>query len=160
MKSKQLLYYTLLFLLVGIKIVNAQTNSMRLMETIKSDTYSHISSTYFNGNTLVFGKLDGSVEFWDYYKNGKSQTYKKHTGEITAVTLNNNGTYIAGASKDNTIKIWNIKAGEEVYSFSQDSSIIIGLITTLIFNDELNVLISIDENNNIQTWNTNELMYK
>ncbi|MEA1874923.1 MAG: hypothetical protein U9N51_10935 [Bacteroidota bacterium] len=162
MKKIQISFVSIILcflLFIGTKTTNAQI-SMRLMETIATDSLSQETScVYYNGNMLIVGNLDGTVEFWNYTKKEIIKTFKGHTAEITAVTLNNAGTYIASASKDNTIKLWRIKSGEEVYSFNRDNSIIV-LIKTLIFNDKLNTLISIDEYNNIQTWNTNGLMYK
>ncbi len=147
-------------LFIGAKITNAQTTGMRLMETIAIDSVSQEAScVYYNGNFLIIGKSDGTVEFRNYNNTKKIKTFKGHTAGITAVTLNDAGTYIASASKDNTIKLWRIKSGEEVYSFNRDNSIIV-LITALILNDDSNILISIDEYNNINTWNTNGLMYK
>ncbi|MCD4793507.1 MAG: hypothetical protein K8R54_09760 [Bacteroidales bacterium] len=147
-------------LFIGTTATNAQNINMRLTETIEIDSISQEAScVYYNGNILIIGKSDGTVEFWNYKKNEIIKTFKGHTAEITAVTLNKNDTYLASASKDNTIKLWRIKTGEEVYSFNRDNSIIV-LIKTLIFNDESNTLISIDEYNNINTWNTNGLIYK
>lgn len=129
------------------------------MEIIETDSISpEVSCSYFKGNLLILGKLDGTIELWNYKENKKIKTYRGHTAKKTAVTLNENENYIASASEDNTIKLWWIESDEEVYSFNRDSSIIV-LISTLIFNDELNILISIDEYNNINTWNTNGLMY-
>ncbi|MEA3450294.1 MAG: hypothetical protein U9Q83_00155 [Bacteroidota bacterium] len=150
----------IIILLLFVGTMNAQINSMREMEIIDINSISeNTSCVYYNGNLLILGKPDGTVEFWNYTKKEIIKTFKGHTAKITAVTLNNTGTYIASASEDNTIKLWSIKSGEEVYSFNRDNSIIV-LIKTLIFNDELNTLISIDEYNNIQIWNTNGLMYK
>ena len=136
-KRKQLIIAVLCSLLfIGAKTTNAQTNSMRLMETIAIDSLSqNASCVYYNGDILIIGKSDGYIQFWNYNKNGKSRTYKEHTKEITAVTLNDAGTYIASAGKDNTIKLWSIESGEDVYSFVLESTIIV-LIKTLIFNDK------------------------
>lgn len=160
-KRKQLIITVLCSLLfIGAKTTNAQTTGMRLIEIIATDSVSQEAScVYFNGNLLIIGKSDGTVEFRDYNKTEKIKIFKGHTSEITAVTLNDAGTYLASAGKDNTIKLWQIKSGEEVYSFNRDNSIIVS-ITALILNDDSDVIISIDEYNNIYTWNTNGLIYK
>ncbi|MCD4792256.1 MAG: hypothetical protein K8R54_03415 [Bacteroidales bacterium] len=162
LNKKQKITGVILFalLFMGAKTTNAQINSMRLMETIVTDSISQETScSYFNEKFLVIGKFDGTVELWNYKENTKIKTYRGHTAKITAVTLNANETCIASASTDNSLKLWKTESDKEIYSFNRDNSIIV-LIKTLIFNDESNTLISIDEYNNINTWNTNGLIYK
>ncbi|MCK4663989.1 MAG: hypothetical protein KAT68_14065 [Bacteroidales bacterium] len=159
-KQKTIGFILCSLLFIGVKITNAQTTSMRLMETIEIDFISQeVSCSYFNGNLLILGKLDGTIELWNYKDNNKIRTFIGHSAKITAVTINKNETYIASASEDNTIKLWWIESDKEIYSFNRDNSIIV-LITALILNDESNILVSIDEYNNINTWNTNGLIYK
>lgn len=49
-KRKQLLNYIFLLLLFQTITANAQTDNMRLIETIPSDTLSQINGMYFNRN--------------------------------------------------------------------------------------------------------------
>jgi WD40 repeat protein len=81
------------------------------------------SAITLNNYYLVVGYSNGSINLWEFidlegyyhepdddaiYKT-PSKTFNDHKKEITAITISKDNKYLISASKDKTIKIWNIR---------------------------------------------------
>ncbi|MFW9996008.1 MAG: hypothetical protein ACFFD4_28465 [Candidatus Odinarchaeota archaeon] len=82
---------------------------------------------------------------------GPSLTLTGHTGKINGVSFNNNGSFLASASDDGTIKIWDVTSGKELLSIMTSSS----RVTSVAFNPNGSGLLSGSLSSNIPTtlWN-------
>ncbi|MFY7806812.1 MAG: WD40 repeat domain-containing protein [Limnoraphis robusta] len=85
-----------------------------------------------------------------------SQTLIGHSTWVYAVTISSDNQYLASASYDGTIKIWNLKTGQLLHSFSGHTD----AIETLTISPDNKILISGGWDNRIRVWNleTGELI--
>lgn len=71
-----------------------------------------------NGSLLAScGKSDFQVAIWDMNSKRLLKRLKGHTDIIYEVTFNKQGNLIASASKDGSVRVWDIKSGELVGRF-------------------------------------------
>ena len=53
---------------------------------------------------------DGTIHLWDLGSAKLIHELKGHTGPVTALAYSSDGTLLASAAHDNTIRLWNMKA--------------------------------------------------
>ncbi|MGD1909292.1 MAG: AAA family ATPase [Rivularia sp. (in: cyanobacteria)] len=58
------------------------------------------------------------------------RTLRGHNGAVLAVTVTPNGRYLISASKDHTIKVWNLQTGEELFTLSGHNDWVLTLAVT------------------------------
>jgi WD40 repeat protein len=54
-----------------------------------------------------------SIHAWDTATRSPRRTFHGHNGEINRLVLSNDGTILASASSDNTVRLWSTESGEE-----------------------------------------------
>lgn len=72
--------------------------------------FSHFSDR----NLIATGSFDHTARLWDL-KGKMLQNFTGHTGEITSVKFNPNGTYVSTSSLDGTARLWDIQTGKCLY---------------------------------------------
>jgi WD40 repeat protein len=83
------------------------------------------------------------------YKNREINRLQGHTDWIVGLSFNHDGTLLASASKDKTVKIWNLK-GEEIITLPHDSR-----LNDVSFSPQANILVSASEDKKIRLWDLN-----
>ncbi|KAM5137980.1 WD repeat-containing protein 88 [Mantella aurantiaca] len=75
-----------------------------------------VSSCAFSedGSTIVSGGYDRAIVMWDVSSARKKLILKGHTDWVLDVALSTNKKWILSASKDSTLRLWNIEKCEEV----------------------------------------------
>jgi WD40 repeat protein len=64
-------------------------------------------SQFTDQNIIATGSFDHTVRLWSL--NGKMlHNMSGHTGEVTSVKFNPNGTYVCSSSLDSTARVWDI----------------------------------------------------
>ncbi|XP_012519702.1 PREDICTED: NACHT domain- and WD repeat-containing protein 1 [Propithecus coquereli] len=65
---------------------------------------------------LVIGTQDGMVAVWDMEEQQVIHILTGHTGEVRCVKVFANGTLAVSASKDHTLRLWNLLSGQEKFT--------------------------------------------
>ncbi|XP_044903782.1 NACHT domain- and WD repeat-containing protein 1 isoform X4 [Felis catus] len=65
---------------------------------------------------LVVGTQDGTVAVWDTEEHQVIHMHMGHTGEVRYVKVFAKGTLALSASKDHTLRLWNLLTGQEKFT--------------------------------------------
>ncbi|VFV45217.1 low quality protein: nacht and wd [Lynx pardinus] len=65
---------------------------------------------------LVVGTQDGTVAVWDTEEHHVIHMHMAHTGEVRYVKVFAKGTLALSASKDHTLRLWNLLTGQEKFT--------------------------------------------
>jgi WD40 repeat protein/energy-coupling factor transporter ATP-binding protein EcfA2 len=110
-----------------------------------------------DGKTIAVGSLDNSIVLWNL-KNNCTKELNTHTARVMNVSFssNNNKNYLASASRDGTVKIWNI---DTIYSDNAKSEFltlnVLGTKSAKFSSD--GILATTSANNRIKLWNLPEI---
>jgi len=61
---------------------------------------------------------------WDIESGEEIQTFEGHTDPVEAVAVTPDGKHAISGSDDNTIRVWDIKTGQTISSFSGDGPLL------------------------------------
>jgi WD40 repeat protein len=105
-----------------------------------------------NGSIIAFGGDDNTIKL--LYKDGTlfKQLYG-HTNIVTNFKFSSDGKTLTSASKDKTIRVWNINDGKLLNTRKLDG--LTTSISTISFSPDSNLLVSTSNNNIIQIWGLN-----
>ncbi|MCD9014097.1 nSTAND1 domain-containing NTPase [Parachryseolinea silvisoli] len=75
----------------------------------------HLSSVAFapEGRRIVLGDNTGIVKIFDYLSDMVIRVLSGHTSEIAEIRFNHGGNFLATASKDKTVRLWNLNRLKE-----------------------------------------------
>jgi len=65
-----------------------------------------------DGQHLVTGREDGTVQLWDLESGDEIRVFTGHTDRITAVAITPDGRWLVTGSWDHTARLWDAKTGE------------------------------------------------
>ena len=65
-----------------------------------------------DGNALVFGRGDGSIEFFNVKSGKVKRTIKGHKEGVLTLSYSPDGYILVSGSMDKTIKLWDAKSGK------------------------------------------------
>ncbi|CAO3697135.1 unnamed protein product [Rhizopus microsporus] len=75
-----------------------------------------------DGQTLISGHLDNHIRFWDTRTgSGIKELTGVHNGQVTSVSMSSDGMYLLTNSRDNTLKIIDVRMYDILKSFQADS---------------------------------------
>ena len=94
--------------------ITVQTMHINILtsKTIKKLSLTKLTQSTSKENEKIYSKIY-------YYETNtkKIRTFKGHSSTVTSVAITPDGKYIVSGSRDNTIKLWDIKSGEEICQF-------------------------------------------
>jgi WD40 repeat protein len=78
-----------------------------------------------NGDQVITGSWDGTVRAWEVSEGAVSKILFRHTKPVTAVasSKSHDSFLVASASKDNTVKVCDLRSGDVIQTFSSDHRI-------------------------------------
>ena len=82
-----------------------------------SIAFSPDSATLVSASADRFGGTRGTVTLWDVETGKDLAILHGHTERIPDVAFSPDGTTIASALRDGTVKLWNIKTGENIHTY-------------------------------------------
>ncbi|CAO3694663.1 unnamed protein product [Rhizopus stolonifer] len=75
-----------------------------------------------DGQTLISGHLDGGIRFWDTNKGSEiADLASVHSGQITSVSMSPDGSSLLTNSRDNTLKIIDVRTYHVLKTLKADS---------------------------------------
>jgi WD40 repeat protein len=90
-----------------------QFKTLKSIERIgASDGYSHFAYSFTaDGKAVISGGKNGLLLSYDLQ--GKQlKAFLGHEADITAVAVSNDGRFLLSGSRDQTVRLWNLKTGE------------------------------------------------
>ena len=69
-----------------------------------------------DGKSLAAGGIDNKVEIWDL-ESKRVRFLTGHSEEITSLVFIESGNKLISASRDKTVRVWNVNSGEAISSF-------------------------------------------
>ncbi|KAF6289355.1 WD repeat domain 88 [Rhinolophus ferrumequinum] len=102
-----------------LKIWNVHTGEFRnrgACVTLMKGHEGSVSSCHFARDTsfLVSGGFDRTVAIWDVGEGYRKLSLKGHNDWVMDVAISNNKKWILSASKDTTMRLWNIEAIDRI----------------------------------------------
>lgn len=88
------------------------------------------------------------LKMWDAKTYQEKQVLKGHEGFVSALAYSANGALIASGSRDNTVRLWNARTGQEVGSSGS-----IDYLTSLAFSPDGKSLASGSGDKQVRLWN-------
>ena len=107
----------------GIKLWNIETgeavNLPKGGATVISGSiaFSPDGATLASASADRFGGTRGTVMLWDVETGKDLATLHGHTERIPAVAFSPDGTTIASGLRDGSVKLWNVKTGENTHTY-------------------------------------------
>ena len=116
-------------------------------------SYAHLSdvlSLAIHGQTLVSGGEDRTIKLWSLATAQKQQPHilKGHAGSVWSVAISPDGTKIASASGDYTVKIWDIQTGKILETLTGH----LGEVRTVTFSPDSRMLASGGDDWEVKLW--------
>ena len=134
--------------LIGIWLYDVKTGKEIALYPMELDRVRWRLNFKPNSNILVCGDRNGIVHFWDIIANKPIKKYTSHTNSITCTSFNSDGSMLATGSGDETIRLWDTKAGNYQTINVGDRP------DTLLFNPNGETLASCGRKG-IMLWNSN-----
>ena len=141
-----MMHSTIIFIILSITILFVSCNENIITPTpekkfsfaVINGQLGRISSVTLNGN--------GTIAAWSGNSNDikvtGNPTLSGHIGIVNSVKLNNSGTLLLSGSSDHNIKLWDVKSGTLLRTFSEH----ITITKDVIFTPDEKSVISAEEN--------------
>lgn len=84
-----------------------------------------------------------------YAHSQNTNVFKGHTNDVNSAVFSPDGKYIASASYDNTIRLWNVRNGECIRVFNGHTK----NVNTVAFSPDGKYLVSASEDGTVRLWN-------
>ncbi len=156
----------LLAIAENVNIFRKEKGQIRIWNLEEDEQYKvfpahnkKITSVSFspNGERIASASSDGTIKIWNldcelldiFSDNNISSAgdLKSHNSSVTSVSFHSSGKYIASASADTTIKLWNLR-GELLNTLENHNS----SVTSLDFSSDGNLLVSADSSGTTIAW--------
>src|SRR5262249_4824324 len=100
---------------------------------------------------VASGGSDRVVRLWDPSNGSITASLSGHRESINALAFNPQGTILVSSSKDETMKVWDVKSGALLHTIGVGSLGIWG-IQAMAFSPDGKNLVTADDNSSIRVW--------
>ena len=82
--------------------------------SMKANGGIHCIALSGNGDLIVSGSVDDSVQVWDAKTGEQLRELQGHTSSVTSVAFSPDGNQIVSGSRDQSVRVWDAKTGEQL----------------------------------------------
>jgi len=110
----------------------------------------HIYSVAFSpdGNSIVSGSWNGSLQVWDAKTGEKLRELQGHTGEVNSVAFSSDGNQIVSGSTDSSVQVWDAKKSEQLWELQGHTS----EVKLVAFSSDGNQIVSVSSDQSVRVW--------
>ncbi|RKZ85723.1 MAG: hypothetical protein DRR19_15955 [Candidatus Parabeggiatoa sp. nov. 1] len=87
------------------------------MRTFSGRAYFHSVRFFPNGEKLVSGSSDNTVQIWEVNSGTRLRTFWGHSESVLSVDISSDASYIVSGSRDNTVRLWEANSGQLLHIF-------------------------------------------
>ena len=97
-------------------------DNIRERYSFNNNQYNRVNSVAISsdGNYIVSGGSDGTVELWNTTKQSLVHTFEGHQDDVNSVAISSNGKYLVSGGSDGTVKLWDTTKQSLVHTFESD----------------------------------------
>ena len=100
-----------------------------------------------DGNQIAIAISEAEVILWNIHSN-ELKRFTEHTADVHCVSFSRDGKYLASASHDHTIKLWDITSEHSLKTFEGHSSLVYGVEIS----HDGKTLVSSSQDKSIKLW--------
>jgi WD40 repeat protein len=104
----------------GVRIWDVATQQVALVW--ESDGFLFNLTYSPDGGFLVATNIDGVAQIWDTATGQKVQTFKGHSGRVSAMAFSPDGSLLATGGADGTLRLWDTTAPADAAAISRPTS--------------------------------------
>ncbi len=135
------------------KLALYEVETLAHVHTFEGHT-SLVTSVAFSsdGQTLVSGSWDNTVQLWSVSENKPVHTFKGHTNSVTSVAFSSDGQTLASGSDDNTVRLWSVAEQKPWHTFKGHTN----SVTSVAFSSDGQTLASGGRDATLRLWSVAE----
>ncbi len=143
----------------SLAIVSEQLGLIRIWSVSAKRDVAVLADANVTGDTQVVFSGDGkrlvaggprNVRIWNLAGEGEKLTPSGHTGGVSGLAFSPDGTLLASAGKDHTVKLWNPLTGDLIHTLDDFH----GPAQTAAFSPDGRMLVTGDWSGAVQFWDT------
>ncbi len=130
-------------------IATSRIDSKDIVQTLTQHTgpvFSVITSS--DGQTLISGSGDKTINVWDLPTGQLRQTLVGHTAPVATLALSSDGKTLGSGGRDQAIKLWNFSTGQLLRSFVGGE----GWVKSVAFSPDGQTLASGNNDKTVAVW--------
>jgi hypothetical protein len=132
----------------GLEVITP-SNATRLeyLGTLDNDARDVTHLVFGLDGILAMGGTSGSVRLWDSTMGRMLQIFAGHSDRITAIAISPDGLSVASASRDSTVRVWDVVRGLQMFALEGDS-----VVYSVAFSPDSRLLATGAQNGDLQLW--------
>ena len=116
----------------------------------KSYESSSIGLLSVNGQLVIFGNKNGTIELWDIKTREIRGNFTRHEGKVNSIASILEGNFILSGSDDKTLKLWDVENGNCLQTFAGHTE----AVQSVCLSADGKFAISGSSDNTLKLWDT------